>query len=397
MTTGGETVATFSSTSTAQATNHSPQNVIFVVKVSKLCNLRCRYCYEYSQLSNSQRMSLEQLAQIFHRIDDYYHTRSPATRITFVWHGGEPMLVPPTYYYRAFELQRQIFSENIRVKNSVQTNLTILDEPRLALLQHGFDHVGVSIDLFGDLRVDAGGRSRQDVVLTNIDRLRDAGRSFGCITVLTKSNLHCVSAIYSFYEERGMNFRVLPLFPGERSDQHKGYQITAPDTVKAFQELVDLMFGREPIIHVEPLGTYIRNALLFLSSGLQPHYYRRDVSERFFIIDTDGSTYAYADVYDPTYCYGNIFRCSMEELLSSAGRQRSLEAAYTRVRDQCLHCRYYGACDGEPVTEKLTESPDIYKNGVRECIVEKSTISYIIDKIRQAELVDNAGYLVPLQ
>jgi sulfatase maturation enzyme AslB (radical SAM superfamily) len=87
----------------------------------------------------------------------------------------------------------------------------------------------------------------------------------------------------------------------------------------------------------------------------------------------------------------------MEELLSSSGRQRSLEAAYTRVRDQCLHCRYYGACDGEPVTEKLTESPDIYKNGVRECIVEKSTISYIIDKIRQAELVDDAGYLVPLQ
>jgi uncharacterized protein len=390
-------MAFFRSGSAAQETNHGPHNVIFVVKVSKLCNLRCRYCYEYSQLSDRRRISLEQLSQMFHRIDDYYRIHSTATRITFVWHGGEPLLVSPTYYYRAFELQSQIFSQNIRVKNSVQTNLTILDESRLELLRNGFDDVGVSIDLFGNLRVDVAGRSRQDVVLTNIDRLRAAGRPFGCITVLTKSNLQDVSAIYSFYEKRGMNFRVLPLFPGERSDQHEGYEITAPETVAAFEELVDLMFAREPIILVEPLGTYIRNALLFLSCGSQPRYYRRDLSERFFIIDTDGSTYAYADVYDPTYCYGNIFRSSMEELLSSAGRQRSLEQAYARVRDQCAHCRYYGACDGEPVAEKLNESPDLYRSGVRECIVEKRTTTYIIDKIRQAGLVDDAGCLVSLQ
>jgi uncharacterized protein len=342
-------------------------------------------------------MSFEQLGRMFRRIDDYYRALSPETRITFVWHGGEPLLVPPEYYYRAFELQRQIFSKNIRVKNSVQTNLTILDKPRLELLQRGFDDVGVSIDLFGDLRVDAAGHSRNDAVLTNIDRLRDSGLSFGCITVLTKRNLDFVSDIYSFYEKREINFRVLPLFPGEKSDQHAAYEITALDTVKAFQELIDLMFGREPIIHVEPLGTYIRNALLFLSHQFQRRYYRRDLSERFFIIDTDGSAYAYADVYDPTYCYGNIFECSMEDLLSSVARKRSLEAAYARVGEQCLNCQYYGACDGEPVAEKLTESQDLYKNGVRECIVEKNTTSYILEKIRQAGLVDDAGYLVSLQ
>jgi uncharacterized protein len=117
------------------------------------------------------------------------------------------------------------------------------------------------------------------------------------------------------------------------------------------------------------------------------------LSERFFIINTDGSTYAYADVYDPQYCYGNIFRCPLAELLSSATRKRSLEATDTRLRDQCLSCEYYGAYDGEPVAEKLNGSPDLYKNGIRECIVERMTMSYIIDQIRQAKLVDDAGYL----
>ena len=135
----------------------SKRNVIFVVKVSKLCNLRCRYCYEFSKLSDSSKISLDQLTKFFTCLDEYYRNLPYDVRIRFVWHGGEPLLVPPDYYWHAFELQQQIFSRSIEVQNSVQTNLTRLDEPRLRLLRDGFDTVGVSIDLFGDLRVDAAG------------------------------------------------------------------------------------------------------------------------------------------------------------------------------------------------------------------------------------------------
>jgi len=40
--------------------------MFFVMKVSKLCNLRCTYCYEYDELANRERMSLDQLAHLQH-------------------------------------------------------------------------------------------------------------------------------------------------------------------------------------------------------------------------------------------------------------------------------------------------------------------------------------------
>jgi uncharacterized protein len=382
--------------STSDQNGRSKRNVIFVVKVSKLCNLRCRYCYEFSKLSNPGRISLDQLAKFFRGLDEYYRDLPHDVRIRFIWHGGEPLLVPPDYYWHAFELQRQIFSRSIEVRNSVQTNLTRLDEPRLRLLRDGFDTVGVSIDLFGDLRVDAAGAPRQDAILDNMDRLRHEGVPFGCITVLTRRNLDFVSNIYAFYESLGMDFRILPLFPGETSDQHNGYEITASETLRAYEEMIDLMFEREPIIRVEPLVTHIRAALLYLSRSVASHFYRRDEWERYFIVDTDGATYSYSSVYDSQQCYGNVFESPLRDLLASSGRRRSMEAAADRVREQCLECRYFGSCDGEPVAERLSEFKDMYESRKRECIVEKGVISYVVEKLRRAQFLDGDGTLVAL-
>ena len=35
----------------------------FVMKISKYCNLRCTYCYEYNELGNKERMSLDHIAR----------------------------------------------------------------------------------------------------------------------------------------------------------------------------------------------------------------------------------------------------------------------------------------------------------------------------------------------
>ena len=124
-----------------------------------------------------------------------------------------------------------------------------------------------------------------------MDTLREAGIPFGCITVLTRRNIDFVSNIYSFYERLGIDFRVLPLFPGETAAQHEGYEITAEETLRAYKQIVDLMFQRETMIRVEPLVTHIRAALLFLARRSSPNIYRREEWERYFIIDTDGAAY----------------------------------------------------------------------------------------------------------
>ena len=69
-------------------------------------------------------------------------------------------------------------------------------------MYEGFDGVGVSIDLFGGLRVNLAGRDFQDTVLGNMDELRKAGVDFGCITVLSKQNVHRAADLSSFLAGR---------------------------------------------------------------------------------------------------------------------------------------------------------------------------------------------------
>src|SRR5688572_29355350 len=108
-----------------------PRRVQFVVKVSKLCNLRCRYCYEFEELGNKARMSLENLERLYQNVAHWYRGFTRPTEVEFVWHGGEPMLIPPDYYRSTFEAQRRAFGKDmVAVENVIQTNLTVLDDDR---------------------------------------------------------------------------------------------------------------------------------------------------------------------------------------------------------------------------------------------------------------------------
>ncbi len=71
----------------------------FVIKISKYCNLRCDYCYEYPHLGNKARMSLEQLRALFENIAASADELS-LRELNFIWHGGEPFLVPIAVYER---------------------------------------------------------------------------------------------------------------------------------------------------------------------------------------------------------------------------------------------------------------------------------------------------------
>jgi uncharacterized protein len=218
----------------------STRIVQFIIKTSKFCNLRCRYCYEYAELDNKAAIELEQLDQMYKSIASYYSQLDQPTEIRFIWHGGEPLLQSPDYYWRTFDSQQEIFGDfAINIKNIVQTNLTVLNPERIHLLKEGFDSVGVSLDLFGGLRQNQSGRDSQPVVLKNLDILKQENIPYGCITVLTKLNLPHIEKIYKFYEKMNIPFRILPLFKGAFDGQHDAFEITAQEVLNAFSTLVD--------------------------------------------------------------------------------------------------------------------------------------------------------------
>ena len=194
----------------------------FVVKISKFCNLRCRYCYEMEELGSKVSMSREQLQRLYRHIEAYYGPLDASdgvqTELRFIWHGGEPLLIEPQRFWDTFADQKEIFGER-KVMNLVQTNLTVVDDERIRLMRDGFNSVGVSVDLFGGLRVNLASRDSGPTTLRNMDVLRKEKIPFGCITVLTRKNIGDIERICRFYEKAGLSFRLLPLFDGAYEGQ----------------------------------------------------------------------------------------------------------------------------------------------------------------------------------
>jgi len=72
---------------------------------------------------------------MYEHIRDYIaesdRTGGLRTNVRLVWHGGEPLLLDPGFYRETFADQRRILA-GLLVSNRVTTNLTRLDDARLA-------------------------------------------------------------------------------------------------------------------------------------------------------------------------------------------------------------------------------------------------------------------------
>src|SRR3954463_3272742 len=127
------------------ATARQPFHVM-VKPVGPICNLDCAYCF-YLEKENLYpagehfRMT-DAVLEAFVR---QYIADQDADEITFGWQGGEPTLMGIDFFRRAVELQRR-YADGKTVRNTLQTNATLIDDEWATFLAANDFLVGVSID-----------------------------------------------------------------------------------------------------------------------------------------------------------------------------------------------------------------------------------------------------------
>ncbi|HEU5331596.1 MAG TPA: radical SAM protein [Actinocrinis sp.] len=392
--TGTERTETASAGSERRKPRHG-RNMQVVVKVSKLCNLRCEYCYEYPELGKPAAMSREQLAAMYRTLASCFRAKDAAdrmvTRLDFIWHGGEPLMQPPRLYWDTFADQKEIFGDTIPYQNAVQTNLTLLDDDRFELLANGFTDVGVSLDVTGGLRVNRAGRDQRPKIVRNLERLLEAGQRVGCINVLSSRNIDDAERTFRFHEERGLNFRVLPLFDtGERS-QTTPFEVGLQQELDALARFVDLWLASESAAQPPaPLGAYVQIAAKHLAGAEGRGYRDRREWLPLILVNTDGATYTYGESYgDPAWSIGNVFTDSFADMLAGERFERCAVEAERRVARNCLTCPFFDACGGTLVAETEMRERDHDGDGTLLCTA-KPVIGYIVDQLkkRAPDLVD---------
>ena len=74
-----------------------------------------------------------------------YVAAQPTDEVQFVWQGGEPMLAGLDFYRRALQYQHP-YRQQKQLKNSLQTNGTLLDDEWCRFLKEHDFLVGISLD-----------------------------------------------------------------------------------------------------------------------------------------------------------------------------------------------------------------------------------------------------------
>ena len=104
-----------------------------IVKPTYSCNLACSYCSVECH-DSSAVMSFEMVDRLFERATSFCGTDRT---LYLVWHGGEPLLMGPSFFDYVGSATKQY--AGVRIVNSLQSNATLLnDEFVEVIVRHGF-------------------------------------------------------------------------------------------------------------------------------------------------------------------------------------------------------------------------------------------------------------------
>ena|GEM_PF-1217639 len=358
----------------------------FLIKITKYCNLRCTYCNEYSELHLNERMSLKIIREFFQKIADGVGP-SQSDQIIFIWHGGEPFLVPLDYYAAIGEMQREIFQDKIPIVNGVQTNLTVLTDRHIKFLKSKqfFTRLGISFDPYGDQRVDLRGELRTEIVLSNIQKLIDHKIEFGAITVLARNTAPYARRIYQFYDRLKVRCKFVPFYLSSFDQQISDHALSYEEIVNSLNEIFDAWISSRTATPVEPLDDYLDYAIAY-TAGRRDFRFDREANEYSVIVNLDGGVWAPNDTYVDEYKYGDLSREDLNEIFNSRNRRIVIEQSRKRQSDHCGHCRYFGACPGNYVAEASPQQQELL--AVQGCPVQ-AVVNHIVETLDRTKLSDS--------
>ncbi len=229
--------------STNQETSETGPSLCAILKPVAACNGACTYCSSHSEADGTGagrntggRMSVEDAVTGCRRLTGYARGQNLGT-LTLLWHGGEPMLSGVDFYRRVLsELAGLSDGEQreLRIKNLMQTNLTLLDDEWIDLFRRYEVGLSSSVDpLLPDLRRYATGGPMFPDWIRNYTKAVKAGLSVGVVFTVSSAHRGMAQKLYRFVRNLGdvagrpVNLRLNPLYPEGRASSGQARDLAA--------------------------------------------------------------------------------------------------------------------------------------------------------------------------
>ncbi len=346
------------------------------------CNLDCTYCFYLGNdslfsPSTSTRMS-DAILESFTR---QYLEAFDGPQVTFAWQGGEPTLMGLEFFRLAVALQKR-HANGRRVRNTLQTNGTLLDDEWGAFLAEHRFLVGLSLDgpaaLHDAQRLDRRGRPTHAEVVGGLGVLKKHGVEFNTLTAVNRNNAREPLAVYQFLKDCGSTHwqfipvverlpsegvpagpHTLALPPGE-GGLGTGCAVT-PWSVEpgAYGEFLMTVFDRwvrEDVgrVFVQSFEVALGN---WLKAGSSLCLFASECG-RGPVLEHNGDVFACDHYVDSPHRLGNIVERPLADLVNQPRQQRFGQHKSASLPGYCRRCDVRFACHGECPKNRFATTPD---------------------------------------
>ena len=336
-----------------------------LIKPTDACNLRCIYCFHKNEGYNTKLMSNELLDHIYEIVFPHYKS------INILWHGGEPLCAGLKFYQYALQRQKGYIDKyGIEVRNSMQTNATLLTQEFIELFQAYNLRLGISYDGI------VNEYTRQSTMAVNEKRnLLNKNRiDPGIITVVSKLNINRLIENYETMKTEDRNIQLNHYIEMDRAHPNLELALNLDEYVdKMYEFFIYWINDRSCNIEVQPFVSYTLELLFNVLSVCA----RTSCMRSWLCIEHNGDIAACDKHLPEEYSYGNVFDYSdIRQIYDSPGFCNLLRASISR-RDKCMStCELYKFCEGGCNHSAFIEG-DLSSNGGFSCLAYKGLFSRI--------------------
>lgn len=175
-----------------------------------VCNLRCDYCfYLEKEKLFPEREDFRMSDSVLENYIRQYIEAQTTPEVEFVWHGGEPTLLGIDFYRKVIEYQKP-FRDLKTIKNSLQTNGTLLTDEWCEFFKKNGFFIGLSLDgpeaVHDRYRRDRGGQPTFTGVMRGLKLLQKHGVEYNILACVGKETAYKPLEVYRFFKEQGVEF-----------------------------------------------------------------------------------------------------------------------------------------------------------------------------------------------
>ncbi len=372
------------------------------------CNMCCKYCYlEDNTIDDgSKYKSLETLE---YAINKFKNDNVIPFNISL--HGGEVTTLSKGDFHDLIEYISNYYEINNKLitdggfkigRPHIKTNLYNLQKHMETIKKFNVSISGsldLPLSLHDEYRVTKGNQKTLDRILENIELLRDIPNKKKVSATIFKEHYEHIDEIVNdlkylhkntCLDMNDFNFMI-------------GFDYNSNGILHHLSEEEQVLFYKR--MHKEFDGTdldYGVNGPWFDEFG--PEYCTNcdNCGEKFFLLEKNGDIYSCVrGQKNPDYYYGNIYKNTVEEILTTAKNKIFLNHNKQPLNEECIKCGYLYICKtGCPFVKNNYKSNKSYTCKLQQVMYKDRNLSkdeyndeFVYEYVKKMRLEDKDKYL----